>query len=293
MNNVIKLRSVYGKVGQKYFIQPSPNPKSGVFPPHVKNVNSNGDMILSESEKEKLANGEVHYIKITEIFTIESGQIFDLDDLVDYSIWEAIKYCPLIAQSRDQRDDNGDLIIDGGKMRYGAAELYVEREGEIAKAKVSKAQLIYKAQSYIFADKHEEKVRKCKVLGRSLEYANPADVDDFLIELSQKDPKKIINIYEDDSWKVHLFILTAIERGVIKKVNGLYMYGEDKSLGGSIESAVNLLKDIKYKAIYNSIKRDTYPEYSTQEEIDDMKVNLAKDMSTLGDEEKSKPKSKK
>lgn len=284
MNNVIRLRSVYGKVNQKYFLQPSPNPKTGQFPLHVKSVNSNGDIVLSESEKEKVANGEVYYIKINEIFEFEDGKRFDLDDLMDNSIWEAIEHSPLIAPSRGARDDNGELIIDGNRMRYGSAELYVEREGEMAKAKVSKAQLINKAQNYIFADTHEEKIRKCKVLGRNLENANPADIEDYMIELSQKDPKKIINIYEDESWKMHLFILTAIERGVIRKINGLYIYGDDKTLGGSIEAAISLLKDIRYRAIYNAIKKETYPEYETQEKIDEMKADLSKDVSELGDE---------
>lgn len=293
MNDVIRLRSVYGKVNQKYYFQPAPDPRTGLFPPHVKSVNANGDMILSESEKENLAKGEAYYIKITDIFEIEDGRRFDLDDLIDSSIWKAIQNSPLIAQNRWQRDENGDPVIDGGKFRYGSAELYVEKEGEIAKAKVSKAQLINKAQNYIFNDTDSEKVRKCKVLGRNLEYANPADVDDFMIEISQKDPKKIIELYEDDGWKMHLFILTALERGVIRKINGIYMYGDDKPLGGTIDATISLLKDIRYKAIYNAIKKETYPEYGTQSEIDEYKVDLTNDIKGLSDEDDKKVTNKK
>lgn len=285
MNDVIRLRSVFGKVGQKYYLQPSANPKTGQLPNHVKPIDSNGNMILSESEKEKLARGEINYIKIDRIFEIEDGKRYDLDDLIEKSEWEAIQFSPFIAQNRWQKDENGDPVIDGGKLRYGVAELYVEKEGEIAKVKVSKAQLINRAQNYIFADSDQEKIRKCKVLGRNLEFANPADIDDYMIEISQKDPKKIIGLYEDDNWKMHLFIITALERGVIRKINGIYSYGDDKPLGGTIDAVISLLKDIRYKAVYNAIKKETYPEYATQSEIDDMKVDLSNDIRSLGEQD--------
>ena len=52
-SNIVVLRSVYGKVGQKYFIQPQRDPKTGRFPACVKRVNSQGDIILTPDEIEK------------------------------------------------------------------------------------------------------------------------------------------------------------------------------------------------------------------------------------------------
>lgn len=49
--NFIILRSVYGKVGMKYYIQPSKDPRTGQYPPCVKPVNSVGDMIF-QTQKE-------------------------------------------------------------------------------------------------------------------------------------------------------------------------------------------------------------------------------------------------
>jgi hypothetical protein len=46
--NIIVLRSVYGKVGQTYYIQPVKDPRSGRFPDCVRRVNSMGDMIMSD-----------------------------------------------------------------------------------------------------------------------------------------------------------------------------------------------------------------------------------------------------
>ena len=55
--NIIVLRSVYGKVGQHYFINPVKN-KNGQLPACVKRVNSVGDMIITDDEKN---SGEFEY----------------------------------------------------------------------------------------------------------------------------------------------------------------------------------------------------------------------------------------
>jgi hypothetical protein len=83
MNNVLIIRSVYGKVGQTYFIQPCPNPKSGKLPACVKTVNAAGDMILSEDEVRRLSLGEVHFVPANHVFRIQDGTTYDLDDVVD------------------------------------------------------------------------------------------------------------------------------------------------------------------------------------------------------------------
>ena len=90
-SNVVVLRSVYGKVGQKYFIQPQRDPKTGRFPECVKQVNSYGDIILTEDERNREAQGLVHFVPVTEVFTITDGKSFNLDDIYQAAEWEAIK----------------------------------------------------------------------------------------------------------------------------------------------------------------------------------------------------------
>ncbi len=169
-------------------------------------------------------SGEVHYVPANHVFEIVDGTRFDLTDVVDKANWEAIEYCNWIAKDRFERDAEGNLIIDGGARRYGVADLYVERPGEITKAKISRKQLVFRASSYIYEDSHEERIKKCRVLGRNLSNAIPADVLDYLIEKAEKDPKSIIDLYEGEDWKMHLFLLDAVDRGVIRKSDGLYKY---------------------------------------------------------------------
>jgi len=273
MNNEIILRSVYGKVMQTYFIQPCPNPKTLKLPACVKSVNSNGDMILSEDEIRKMNSGLVHFIPANHTFKIVDGTTFDLDDIVDKANWEAIEHCNWIAKDRYQRDEQGNLIIDGGAKRYGVADLYVERPGEITKSKVDKKQVIYRASSYIYEDSETERIKKCRVLGRNLNTASPADILDYLIEIAEKTPQKIINLYEGEDWKMHLFVLDAVDRGVIRKRDNIYHY-DDKMLGGSIEATITFLRDIRFKKLVDSIKRETYPNLLTKIEIAELEDSI-------------------
>ena len=170
--NFIILRSVYGKVGMKYYIQPSKDPRTGQYPPCVKPVNSVGDMILSDPERN---SGKI-FIKETETFVIEDGTTFDLNNPYDAAKWEAIKNCIFIAQSRDSKDSKGVNLIDGPgvkgtlRPRQGIAEIYIERPGYEAAKRVSKKKKIHDAGTYILDDPRgdEGRVQMARLLGKHM-----------------------------------------------------------------------------------------------------------------------------
>lgn len=293
MRNEIVLRSVYGKVNQIYFIQPCPNPKTGKLPTCVRTVDSNGDMLLSEEDIRQMSSGERHFVPANHTFEIVDGTVFDLDDVVDKANWEAIEYCNWIAKDRYERDAQGNLVIDGGARRYGVADLYVERPGEITSAKVGKKQLVHRACTYIYDDSENNRIKKCKVLGRDLKNAMPADILDYLIEIAEKDPNKIIQLYEGEDWKLQLFVLDAIDNGVIRRSDGIYKY-DDKMIGGSMDAVVTFLKDVRYKKLVDSMKRETYPELLPRQERIELEKELTKDIPHFEELEiKPKPSAKK
>lgn len=84
--NYIIIRSVFGKVGQKYYLNPARDPMTKRFPPCVKHVDSKGDMILTEAEKN---SGEV-YIPEDEVIVLEDGTTFNLEDKYEAARWQAI-----------------------------------------------------------------------------------------------------------------------------------------------------------------------------------------------------------
>lgn len=266
-SNIVVLRSVFGKVGQKYFIQPQRDSR-GRYADCVKRVDAYGDIILTQAELEKESRGEAAYIKETEVFVIEDGKTFDLNDIYDNAIWEAIKNCDMIAPDRFAKNDKGEYLIDGTidpkskRPRYGMAELYVDRPGFEAQRRVSRRKLIVEASNYIMNDErgYEGRLLVAKVLGRDMKNQPNADVEDYLLSIAEKTPEKIINCYTGGDMQLRMLFIDAKENGVIVKKNGLYLYGDNVTLGATDNAVIEWMKTSKNQKTLALIRKDTYPE---------------------------------
>lgn len=266
LSNKIVLKSVRGKVGIIIKVQPCKNPKTGEYPDCVKKVDSNGNMILSE--KELNDPNRIYFIKETDVFDIVDGTTFDLDNVRDRFVWEAIKNCPFIAPDYYAKDDKGNSLINGTSVfnnyapRYGVAELYVVKPGVDANRRVSRKKLIHDAETYIYSDERgaEGRVLKARLLGHNMNNMPDADVTDYLIQVAEKDPNKIINLYTGGDTAVRLLFIEARDKHVILYKNKLYTYADNVVLGASDEAAILFLKDPKNANVYKLIKQDTYPE---------------------------------
>lgn len=266
-SNIITLRSVFGKVGQKYFIQPQRN-AMGRFPDCVKRVNSQGDIILTPEELEKESKGEAAFIREDKVFVIEDGTTYNLDDVYERAIWEAIQDCPFIAKNRYAKDDNGNYLIDGTvdpkskKPRYGVAELYVDFPGKDSEIRVSKKKLTIEASNYIINDErgYEGRVMVARVLGRNMTNQPNADVEDYLLSIAEKNPKKIIECYTGGEMSLRMLFIEALENGVIYKKDGLYLYGEEGKvvLGATDNAVINWMKQSKNAKTLAMIRKDTF-----------------------------------
>lgn len=268
-SNIVVLRSVFGKVGQKYYIQPQRDSR-GRYPDCVKRVNSEGDIILTPEELEKESKGLAAYIPIDKLFIIEDGKTFNLDDVYERAEWEAIKNCDLIAPDRFAKNENGDYLIDGTvdpkskKPRYGTAELYVDRPGLDSQRRVTRRKLIVQASNYIMNDErgYEGRLVVARVLGRDMKNQPNADVEDYLLSIAEKTPEKIIDCYTGGDMKLRILFIEAREKGVIFKKNGLYLYGEDGNviLGATDDAAIEWMKVAKNSKTVALIRKDTYPD---------------------------------
>ena len=260
LSNKIVLRSVRGKVGNVIKIQPCKDPKTGKFPDCVKRVDSKGDMILSE--KELSDPNRYDFIKEDDVFDIVDGTTFDLDNTRERFIWEAIKNCPYIAPDMYAKDAKGNSLINGDARRYGVAELYVERPGVEANRRVSRKKLIVNAMNFIYDDERgaEGRVLKARLLGHRMDSMPDADVTDYLIQVAEKDPNKIINLYTGGDTAIRLLFIEAREKHVINYKDKLYIYADNVVLGASDEAAILYLKDPKNANVLKLIKQDTYPD---------------------------------
>lgn len=270
--NVIILRSVYGKVGMKYFIQPCKD-KQGRYPDCVKHVNSQGDMIMSDQERNSEASK--YFIPENKTFVITDGQSYNLDDPYDKNIWEAIKNCEFIALSRYAKDVNGNNLIDGTmgwdskKPRYGVAELYVDMPGVESVRKVSKKKKILQASEYILTDERgsEGRVLIARLLGKHMKNMPDADVEDYLLTIAEKNPDKIISLYSGSDTTLRILFMDALDKKIIVSKNKIYCYGDNIYLGATDDAVITWMKDPKHRKILDMIRKDTYPEmYNSDDE---------------------------
>lgn len=257
---VIILKSVWGKVEMKYFIQPCKD-SSGRYPSCVKRVNSMGDLILTDAER----NSNQYFIGENQTFVIQDGDRFDLDVPEQEAKWEAIKNCNYIVEDRYARGKNGDLLIDGTMdtrsrtPRYGRAELYILRPGQEAKNRISKRKLKNSAENYILQDSAENRLLIAQVLGKRMNSMPDADVEDFLLQVAEKNPEKIIECYTESKLQIRLLLIKAKENSIIFVKDKLYYY-KDKVLGATDDSVVNWLQKPENKGMLDLITQETYPE---------------------------------
>lgn len=253
----ITLRNVYGRE-KKYYLQPCKG-QNGSNLPFVKKVryNENGDseMILGPDEISKSDT----FIPEDILIEVYGGKSFDLDNPYEANLWAAIKDNPLIAPEREAKDKNGVLLIDGTKERFGRADFYIEREGEISSRRVNRIQMVTKAYVFIENDTPSGRITKCKLLGKLMRNANDTDVQDYLYSRAEKNPQEIIDLYTSSDQAMKLLIIDAKDKRVITNQSGIWMFSETM-LGPTDEAIILYLKNPDNQNIYESIKDLTYPD---------------------------------
>jgi hypothetical protein len=285
---IITLRTAYKT--KEYHFQPCKQ-ANGLNLPFVKKVRYGADgeseMILSEAERND--PNRDYFIPEDADIVVTEGTTFDLDDPLEKNKWEAIKNSVLIAPSRDARDEHGNLIIDGDKYRYGQAEIWVDIPGEETEKIVKKKQLITRAWTFIENDSIDGRLTKCKLLGKNLRNAPSSDVQSYLYDEADKNPLKIIDLYTNGDTALRLLIIDAKERNIIRKQDGLFIYGETV-LGATEDAIMMFFKTPTNKKVLDLIKRETYPEFVRQVEMSSNTDDKTSD--NTDDNEKSAEKSK-
>ena len=259
MNKVITIRSVY-KV-KEYHFQPTKQ-KNGLNWPWVKptriGADGRSEMILSDAERNSPES--MYFIPEDLDVIVIDGTTFDLNDKRQENIWNAIKGHDLFAPSRDARDENGTLLIDGDAKKYGTAELYVEVPGEDSERSVNRKKLIIQAMRLVEEDSVDGRLTKCKLLGKNMKYAPSSDVEDYLYQVAEKTPNRVIDLYTNGDTALRLLLIEALEKNIIRKKNGVFMYGETV-LGMTDDAVINFFKIASNKTVFEEIKRETFPQF--------------------------------
>lgn len=270
-NNKIVLRNVL-KI-PKCKMNPSIDPRTGRYPDHVRRVDSNGDMIFKDGDlKPKTGPNDLEPISELMIVELYDGKEFDLNDIHDRSVWEAIKYSPLIAEDRWQKDPSGKYVIDGDSNRYGSGEFYIERPVLESQLSNNKMQLVHNAQAFLFQDSREGLYIKARLVGANMSLFPYDEVLDFMLKEAAKQPNKIIDLYTGPDLRFRVLLATAIDKGILKEKAGVIFYN-NITLGMSEDSAILFLKQEANKDLLNSVEFETFPEnYKRDTKKEEIKV---------------------
>lgn len=93
-----------------------------------------------------------------------------------------------------------------------------------------------------------------------------ADVEDYLLQVAEKTPEKIINLYVGDDLSLRLLFCEACDKRVIYRKQGLYMYSDNVMLGASDDAVITWMKEAKNKKTLELIRRDAFPEQYADED---------------------------
>jgi hypothetical protein len=262
-DNKIIIRSVY-KITRQW-MEPCPEKATGRYPDSVKKVDSQGDMIVSEKEKN---SGRI-FIAENERIEIYDGKTFDLTDAFDIAWWDAIKNSRKIALDRGYKNHLGEYVIDGNAKRYGTAEFYVEKPGAEAKLKITKKKLMHKAEQFVLSDTVGGVEQKVRILEKPMKGMPFEDIQTYLISLCEISPEKVIDLYTGGDMQLRILLLDSIDKGVIVHRNKeVYQYGESTVLGSKQETVIDWMKNPNNSRLLDLIKTETYPElYTKSDEV--------------------------
>lgn len=94
-----------------------------------------------------------------------------------------------------------------------------------------------------------------------MRYAPATDVEDYLYQVAEKTPSKIIDLYTNGDTALRLLFIEAKEKGIIKHKNGVFTYGESV-LGMTDDAVINFFKIASNNSIFEEIKRETFPQFT-------------------------------
>ena len=181
-------------------------------------------------------------------FDFPSGKVytFDLSNPSIAQMWAWIKESPMVAEEKD------DLLSDGKKMN---ALAYVEdvmadlqKEATVKKKK-------FELETWVRSLPYALQVEKCKLLGQSVQFMKPLEVEDYLIEKarSAKYPE-LEAVKNEKNEKTRLFLIELKDRKIIAPYHRGYKFG-DQIMGTDLESTLYWLNQSENREVVMIWKR--------------------------------------
>ena len=194
---------------------------------------------LSEEDKRKLKV----YATPESRFTLYDGVTFDLAREDQRVTWEWVKYAPCIAPTQE------------AVQHTRGAEFYPFIEDKAAEEAVATKLVKYKATNYIVQDNPINYAARALLLGVNMKHMKPIVIQEFLLDIAETDPGRILEVYESQEMSTKLMFLKAIEKNVIIRDGQTYRFG-NSILGMTEKSCVAWLRDSKHKHLVEAIENE-------------------------------------
>lgn len=251
LNENVHIRCFHGPAHAGAKIYPVRNPLTGEFPSCVRRVDSKGDIIYDKND-----NQADYFIRETDGFEIKNGTDFDLTNPIQKANWEAIRFSELIFDPRGKLDEKGRVIQEPSDVAPANSLFYVERIVDETKKRNQLERTKVKAKTYIYGDSASGLTVKAKILGCFVKTSTREEIEEFLINVANTDPEKIINLYTGSDMKLSLIFITAKEKNILQNKGGLFIYNETTVIGRTMEDCIRFFKDPKNKVITDRIIKE-------------------------------------
>ncbi len=215
---------------------------------------------LSEDDKKGLK----HWAEPETKFTLKDGTTFDLNDEIQRITWEWVKYCPCITETYE------DCQFTPG------AEYYIYLENKEAEKNVTRKELKVKAMMLVMEDNSVNYSLRSKLLGVNMDGEKPVVIKEFLMNEAEKDPSKVIGIYESHDVSLRILLMKAKEKKIVTiDTGGIYRYGNNV-LGMTENSAIGWLQDRGNKHLVEILEKEVNPEYFETEQKEEKPIEASK-----------------
>ena len=238
-NQVIRLKSVF-KQG-KTTVQPVRD-STGWY---------KGVERLSEDQKKS----RTHWAEPESKYVLKDGTTFDLAKEDMRITWEWVRHSPCVCETYEEV-----------QMTPGA-EFYVYREGQEAEKSLSRKELKFRAQELVMKDNSSNYPLRTKLLGVNMDAEHLNVLKDYLLGEAEKEPQRVISIYESHDLSFRLLLLKAMDKNIIQidSQSGIYTYG-NTVLGMTEDSAIHWMQDSSNKNLVTLLEQEANPEYFAKEE---------------------------
>lgn len=190
---------------------------------------------LTPKDKENLGVVFDH----TTVYTVEDGNVLDLSDPYDASLWKWIQKHPYIGATREECTSNRDAVY------------YVDNPQKKAESFVSKDKKVVKTKTLVYNAPAEQQVTLAKALGLTgAEGLSPTRVEEWLIIQVEATPDLVAKLFDPERAGLTValgLVKEMVTYNVIKRYGTVYKYGgrEGINLGTSDDEAATWLEDAK------------------------------------------------